>query len=152
MYSRLDRKIEKAVLPWCESNHTGVLVYSPMHSGILTGKVSKKWLDNLPSNDWRKHKTDHPVVSHLYSKDSLQSFLILQEELRVIAEEKKMTVGQLAVSWTLSHSAVTSAIVGARKKGQILETVKAIQFSISASEKSEIMKCIGNYEQKLKNG
>lgn len=152
MYSMLDRKIEKAVLPWCESNHTGVLVYSPMHSGILTGKVSKKWLDNLPSNDWRKHKTDHPVVSHLYSEDSLQSFLILQEELRVIAEEKKMTVGQLAVSWTLSHSAVTSAIVGARKKGQILETVKAIQFSISASEKSEIMKCIGNYEQKLKNG
>jgi aryl-alcohol dehydrogenase-like predicted oxidoreductase len=152
MYSLLDRKIEKEVLPWCGAKNTGVLVYSPMHSGILTGKVSRKWLDNLPSNDWRKHKTDHPVVSPLHSKGGLQEFLILQEELRLIANEKNMTIGQLAVNWALSHSHVTSAIVGARKKGQILESVRAVEYSFSVSERSTIINHILNYEKKLKNG
>ena len=152
MYSMLDRSIEKEVLPWCELSNTGVIVYSPMHSGILTGKVSQQWLDDLPPNDWRKHKTDHPVVSPLHSKDGLQAFLILQEELRSFAYQRSITVGQLAVCWSLSHSGVTSSIVGARKKGQILESVRAVDCALSEAEKKEIMSYILKFENKQKNG
>ena len=123
-----------------------------MHSGILTGKVSQQWLDDLPSNDWRKHKTDHPVVSPLHSKDGLQAFLILQEELRSFAYERSMTVGQLAVCWSLSHSCVTSGIVGARTKGQISESVKAVESTLSEDEKNEIMSYILKFENKQGNG
>jgi aryl-alcohol dehydrogenase-like predicted oxidoreductase len=119
-----------------------------MHSGILTGKVSRQWLDDLPSNDWRKHKVDHPVVSPLHSKDGLQDFLILQEELRSFAYKRSITIGQLAVCWSLSHSGVTSAIVGARKKGQILETVKAVDSTLSKDEKKELMSYILKFENK----
>jgi aryl-alcohol dehydrogenase-like predicted oxidoreductase len=149
MYSMLDRKIEDRVLPWCETNNTGVLVYSPMHSGILTGKVSAEWLDSLPENDWRRHKTDHPVVSPLYTEDGLQAFLILQEELRSIAQRNNMSVGQLAVSWALRRKEITSAIVGARKPGQITETVQAAEKTLSFEEEKTIMNHITNFEYKL---
>ena len=149
MYSMLERQIEEDVLHWCDKNKSGVLVYSPMHSGVLTGKISHQWLDNLPQNDWRKHKSDHPVVSPLHSKDGLQSFLILQEELRLTAQERGMTVGQLAVCWALNRQEVTSAIVGARKKGQILETVQASGKSLSQDDKNLIMKYIIKFENSL---
>ena len=149
MYSMLDRKIEDKVLPWCETNNTGVLVYSPMHSGILTGKVSAEWLESLPENDWRKHKTDHPVVSPLHTEDGLQAFLILQEELRSIAQRNNMSVGQLAVSWALRRKEITSAIVGARKPGQIIETVQSAEKILSTEEEKIIMNHITNFENKL---
>ena len=152
MYSMLERKVEKDVLPWAEKHNSGVVVYSPMHSGLLTGKISAEWLEKLPQNDWRKHKSDHPVVSPLHSKDGLQAFLILQDELKLIADEKSMTVGQLAVSWALSQPMVTSAIVGARKSGQILETVEASGKILSLDEKNLIMKYIINFERKLNHG
>ena len=152
MYSMLERKIEDKVLPWCEQNNTGVLVYSPMHSGVLTGKISSTWLENLPSNDWRKHKKDHPVVSPLYTELGLQAFLILQESLRSMALEKSMSVGQLAVSWALSHESVTSAIVGARKSGQISEIVKAADHDLTEKDKIFIMNQIKLFEDKLENG
>lgn len=152
MYSMLERKVEKDVLPWAEKHNSGVVVYSPMHSGLLTGKISAEWLEKLPQNDWRKHKSDHPVVSPLHSKDGLQAFLILQDELKSIADEKSMTVGQLAVSWALSQPMVTSAIVGARKSGQILETVEASGKILSLDEKNLIMKYIINFERKLNHG
>ena len=152
MYSMLERKVEKDVLPWAEKHNSGVVVYSPMHSGLLTGKISAEWLEKLPQNDWRKHKSDHPVVSPLHSKDGLQAFLILQDELKSIADEKSMTVGQLAVSWALSQPMVTSAIVGARKSGQILETVEASGKILSLDEKNLIMKHIINFERKLNHG
>ncbi len=152
MYSMLERTIEKEVFPWSQKNDCGVLVYSPMHSGLLTGKISAQWLENLPSNDWRKHKTDHPVVSPLHSKDGLQAFLNLQEELRLIAKSKEMTVGQLAVSWTLSRQEVTSAIVGARKSGQIVETVQASVKPLFEEDKILIMNHIIKFENQLNHG
>ena len=149
MYSMLDREIEDKVLPWCERNNTGVLVYSPMHSGILTGKISADWLHKLPENDWRKHKTNHPVVSPLHTEDGLQAFLILQEELRLLAQRNNMSVGQLAVSWALRRKEVTSAIVGARKPGQIAETVQAAEKTFPFEEEKTIMNHITNFEYKL---
>ena len=135
MYSMLAREIEKEVLPWCASRGTGVLAYSPMHSGLLTGKVSREWLNNLPDNDWRKHKPDHPVVKPLQSEDGMKAFLEFQEQLKKFADETGRTVGQLAVAWTLSRDEITSSIVGARRKGQIAETVKSVQLKLLPDER-----------------
>ena len=134
MYSMLAREVEQDVLPWCERHETGVLAYSPMHSGLLTGKVSKAWLDSLPANDWRKHKTDHPVVEPLQSEDGMKAFLDFQDQLKAFGQETGRTVGQVAVAWTLRRDEITSSIVGARKKGQIVETVKAVDLELLPDE------------------
>ena len=106
-------------------------------------------MESLPENDWRRHKTDHPVVSPLHTEDGLQAFLILQEELRSIAQRNNMSVGQLAVSWALRRKEITSAIVGARKPGQIIETVQAAEKILSTEEEKIIMNHITNFENKL---
>lgn len=145
MYSLLARDIEKEVLPWCGSHDTGVVVYSPMHSGFLTGKVSREWHDSLPDNDWRKHKTDHPVVKYVQTDEALAHFLVFQDALRSIASQSGHTVGQLAVAWALLRPEVTSAIVGARRKGQIGETCKAAEWELSPEEAGAIETALQNF-------
>ena len=147
MYSMLAREIEEEVLPWCGAKGTGLLVYSPMHSGLLTGKVSRKWLDELPDNDWRKHKTDHPVVSHLQTEEGMKAFLDFQEALNSIALANGRTIGQLAVAWALRREEVTSAIVGARRPGQIIETVRAAERNLTDEEESAIAKALLDFEK-----
>ena len=134
MYSLLAREAEKEVLPWCNQHGTGLVAYSPMHSGLLTGKVSREWLDSLPDNDWRKHKKDHPVVKYVQNNNDLEHFLTFQESLRSIASDCGYTVGQLAVAWALRRPEVTSAIVGARRKGQIAETAKAAEWQMNEQQ------------------
>ena len=151
MYSLLARDIEREVLPWCGERKTGVVVYSPMHSGLLTGKVSREWHDSLPDNDWRKHKKDHPVVKYLQTDEDLAHFLVFQEELRHIADESGHTVGQLAVSWTLLRPEVTSAIVGARRKGQIVETSKAADWELSEDEVNTIERALQQFLSKVED-
>ena len=97
MYNMLERKIESDVMTWCDENCVGILAYSPMHSGLLTGKVSREWFSSLPQNDWRKHKNDHPVVSHLQTDNGFSNFLSFQTELSDIARK---IVDQLG-SWQL---------------------------------------------------
>ena len=151
MYSMLAREIEEEVLPWCGAKGTGLLVYSPMHSGLLTGKVSRKWLDELPDNDWRKHKTDHPVVSHLQTEEGMKAFLDFQEALNSIALANGRTIGQLAVAWALRREEVTSAIVGARRPGQIIETVRAAERNLTDEEESAIAKALLDFEKGKEN-
>ena len=151
MYSMLAREIEEEVLPWCGAKGTGLLVYSPMHSGLLTGKVSRKWLDELPDNDWRKHKTDHPVVSHLQTEEGMNAFLDFQEALNSIALDNGRTIGQLAVAWALRREEVTSAIVGARRPGQITETVRAAERNLTDEEESAIGKALLDFEKGKEN-
>lgn len=151
MYSMLSREIESEVLPWCEQKGSGVLVYSPMHSGLLTGKVSRKWLDELPDNDWRKHKKDHPVVSPLQSEEGMDAFLEFQNGLRSIALDNGRTIGQLAVAWALRRGEVTSAIVGARRPGQISETVRAAEKKLGSEEGDAIAKCLEQFEERIRS-
>ncbi|MAN38448.1 MAG: hypothetical protein CMI21_12700 [Opitutae bacterium] len=122
-----------------------------MHSGLLTGKVSRKWLDELPDNDWRKHKTDHPVVSHLQTEEGMNAFLDFQEALNSIALDNGRTIGQLAVAWALRREEVTSAIVGARRPGQITETVRAAERNLTDEEESAIAKALLDFEKGKEN-
>ncbi len=147
-YSILDRRVEPGVLQWCREKNAGFLGYSPMHSGLLTGKVSREWYSGLPENDWRKHKKGHPVTQYL-QEPHMDHFLAFVDELRTIAGESGHTVGQLAVSWVLSHPEVTSAIVGARKPGQIVETAQAAEWELSSDELDRIEKAHGDFLAKV---
>ncbi len=149
MYSLLARQIEEELLPWCGEKGTGVVVYSPMHSGLLTGKVSREWYAGLPANDWRKHKTDHHVVQYLQTEEKFDHYLAFQEELREIAAASGHTVGQLAVAWALLRPEVTSAIVGARRKGQIAETCQAADWDMSQAEADAIESSLQNFLNKV---
>jgi aryl-alcohol dehydrogenase-like predicted oxidoreductase len=133
-YSLLNRQLEtEGQLDWCDQNNCGIVCYSPMESGLLTGKVNEEWIANLADTDWRKHTPDHPVASLLHPPKQ-EPFLKLVSALDEIAAASGHTVGQLAVAWTLRQPVVTSAIVGARKTGQIAETVKAGDWQLSEEE------------------
>lgn len=151
MYSLLARDAEKEVMPWCKEHGTGLVVYSPMHSGLLTGKVSREWLDSLPENDWRKHKKDHPVVKYVQNEHDLEHFLAFQESLRSIASDCGYTVGQLAVAWALLRPEVTSAIVGARRKGQIAETAKAAEWQMNEEQSIAIETALQEFLTKVED-
>ena len=117
-----------------------------MESGLLTGKVNQEWIDNLPENDWRRHKSDHPVASLLHPP-KLNPFLKLVEQLDAIANSSGHTVSQLAVSWAICQREITSAIVGARKKGQITETVQAAEWVLGESELNAISSAIDEFRE-----
>ena len=149
-YSLLNQQIQdEGQLDWCRNNNCGIVCYSPMESGLLTGKVNQEWIDNLPENDWRRHKSDHPVASLLHPP-KLNPFLKLVEQLDAIANSSGHSVSQLAVSWTLCQREITSAIVGARKKGQIAETVKAAEWALGESELNAISSAIEDFQEKTK--
>ncbi|MSU41615.1 MAG: aldo/keto reductase [Pedosphaera sp.] len=132
-YSLLNRQIETDQMPWCAANNCGMLVYSPMESGLLTGKVTDEWIAALPPNDWRRHKPEHPVAALLHPPKKAP-FLQLVARLQDIARPSGHSVGQLAVAWTLARPEVTSAIVGARRRGQISEIAQAGDWRLSAEE------------------
>ena len=146
-YSLLNQQIQdEGQLDWCRNNNCGIVCYSPMESGLLTGKVNQEWIDNLPKNDWRRHKSDHPVASLLHPP-KLNPFLKLVEQLDDIANSSGHSVSQLAVSWTLCQREITSAIVGARKKGQIAETVKAAEWALGENELNAISSAIKDFRE-----
>ena len=149
-YSLLNQQIQdEGQLDWCRNNNCGIVCYSPMESGLLTGKVNQEWIDNLPENDWRRHKSDHPVAALLHPP-KLNPFLKLVEQLDAIANSSGHSVSQLAVSWTLCQREITSAIVGARKKGQIAETVKAAEWVLGESDLNAISSAIEDFQEKTK--
>lgn len=123
-YSLLDREIEQQILPFCKEHNIGVIVYSPLANGLLTGKWSKERLAQLPPDDWRRTKSPK-FQEPLFSK-----ILGFVEDLKAIAAEHGRPVSQLAIAWTLRREEVTAAIVGARRPDQIEETAPAGDWSL----------------------
>jgi aryl-alcohol dehydrogenase-like predicted oxidoreductase len=131
-YSMIRRDVEASVLPYCQSHNIGVIVYSPMQSGLLTGTWSKERLAALPGDDWRREKNKH-FQEPLFSRN-----LRLADLLRRVGGRHGRTAGEAAIAWTLRHPAVTGAIVGARKPGQLKELVGAADWRLTAAEVQEI--------------
>ncbi len=123
-YSMLKRDYESEVLPYCLKNEIGVVAYSPMQAGLLTGKFD---LSKLAEDDWRRK-------SKMHCEPYLSKALDFVEKLRPIADKYNKTVGNLAVAWVLKNKAVTSAIVGARNARQTLENVVAGEELLSDSD------------------
>lgn len=127
-YSMLRREIEAETLPYCRANNIGVIVYSPMQSGLLTGSWTRERHAALPADDWRREKNKH------FQEPNFSRNLRLVEELRAIGDEHGQSPGAVAIAWTLRHPAVTAAIVGARKPGQLSDLVTAGQWRLSETE------------------
>lgn len=113
-YSLLDQRMETDMLPFCEQKKIGILAYSPLKHGLLTGKCSVAWRDRLPADDYRKK------YNSAFSDPEFKLHLDFVGALSLIAVDLGMTVAQLAIKWVLRQKSVTSAIIGVRKKGQIV--------------------------------
>jgi len=126
-YSMLERGIEKKILPYCSANNIGVVTYSPMQKGLLTGQFNRERVKNLPKDDHRRRDPR-------FQEPELSVNLKLVENLRSLAEKSGRTVAQLAIAWVLRRPEVTAAIVGARRPSQIEETAIAGDWMLSQED------------------
>ena len=130
-YSMLRRGIENEILPFTEANGIGVINYSPMLSGMLTGKMSAERISAMPADDWRRRNPE-------FNEPRLSRNLRLVELLREIGNAHGVVPGVVAVAWTLHHPAITAAIVGGRHARQVEETAAALNFRLSDEEYARI--------------
>jgi aryl-alcohol dehydrogenase-like predicted oxidoreductase len=130
-YSLVHREIENEILPYCLSEGIGVIVYSPMASGLLTGAMTRERAARLPKDDWRRRHPD-------FTEPNLSHNLALVERMREIARSRHRSVGEVAIAWTLSHPAVTGAIVGARNARQAEGVMRAGELRLTEDEVNEI--------------
>lgn len=130
-YSLLRRDVETDILPFCAQNNIGVINYSPMQTGLLSGKMTRERAQNLPEDDWRSR-------DELFQEPSLSRNLAVQDKLAEIGARHGQTAGVAAIAWTLANPAVTAAIVGARSAEQVEGTIGAGEFSLTADELVEI--------------
>jgi len=130
-YSMLRRGIESETLPYCATHNIGVIVYSPMQSGLLSGTMTRERIAAFPADDWRR-------ISPEFMEPNLARNLELVERLRAIGARHGSAPAEVAVAWTLRLPAVTSAIVGARRPAQIDGFLGAADFRLSKEEIEEI--------------
>lgn len=130
-YSLIRRGVESAQLPWCQQQNVGVIVYSPMASGLLTGAMTRERLASLPSTDWRTRSED-------FKEPNLTTHLKLAERLERVGSRHGRAPGEVAIAWTLRHPAVTGAIVGGRSAKQVDGIRGAMEFRLTPSEIAEI--------------
>jgi aryl-alcohol dehydrogenase-like predicted oxidoreductase len=130
-YSLVHREIEDEILPYCLSEGIGVIVYSPMASGLLTGAMTRERAARLSQDDWRRGHPD-------FTEPNLSHNLALVECLREIANRHNRFVGEVAIAWALRHPAVTGAIVGARNARQAEEVMRAGELRLADEEVNEI--------------
>jgi aryl-alcohol dehydrogenase-like predicted oxidoreductase len=130
-YSLVRREVEREVLPYCRSNGLGVIVYSPMASGLLTGAMTRERAAALPNSDWRSRDVE-------FKEPALSKNLALVERLRKVGERYGRAPGQVAIAWALQNPAVTGAIVGARSAKQVEGTAGAANLRLTDKEIAEI--------------
>jgi len=130
-YSAISPEIEAEVLPYCQTHGIGVIVYSPMKSGLLTGKMTKERVAAFPQDDFRKRAL-------AFQEPQLSRNLELAELMRRIGERHGRSAGEVAIAWTLRHPAVTAAIVGMRSADQARGVLGALEFRLSPDEIAEI--------------
>ena len=130
-YSLLHREIEAQILPFCDRENIGVIAYSPMASGLLTGAMTRERIAALPTDDWRLRHPD-------FQEPLLHRNLMLVRLLRGIGKRRGSTPAEVAVAWVLHNRAVTGAIVGARRPGQVRGVAGAAQLRLSPHEIAEI--------------
>lgn len=141
-YSMLERGVENDILAFCGQNDIGVIAYSPMQAGMLTGKMTAARVAAFPDDDWRKG-------SPHFQEPGLSINLELVEKLGTIAARLSRPVSHLAIAWVLRRSEVTGAIVGGRRPDQIAETAKAGDFSLSAEDEAAIDQLLKERDEKL---
>jgi aryl-alcohol dehydrogenase-like predicted oxidoreductase len=130
-YSMINRAVEAEILQFCAKNGIGVINYSPMHSGLLTGAMTKERVAAFPANDFRRNAKN-------YQEPHLTRNLAIADLLKKIAARHDVAAGVVAIAWTLHNPAVTAAIVGGRSPKQVEGTFPAATFRLSEAEYTEI--------------
>lgn len=130
-YSMLRRAIEEEILPFAQANGIGVINYSPMVSGLLTGRMTAERVAAFPADDWRRRAVE-------FNEPRLGRNMRLVELLRAIGSEHGVGPGVVAVAWTLHHPAITAAIVGGRSAQQVDGVAPALHFRLTAEEYARI--------------
>jgi aryl-alcohol dehydrogenase-like predicted oxidoreductase len=130
-YSLVNRKVEPQVFPYAAQHEIGVLAYSPMASGLLTGAMTRDRALGLPADDWRRRNPN-------YQEPLLTRNLALADRLRAIGNRHGLAPGAVAIAWVLANPAVTAAIVGARRPGQLRELHLAAGFQLTPEECAEL--------------
>ena len=134
-YSMLRRDVESEILPFCAENGIGVVCYSPMQMGLLTGSFSRERMSTMAGDDLR---TRNPY----FAEPALTRNLALVDRLRQIAARNSRSVGELALAWVLRRPEVTCAIVGGRRQGQVRELAGAAGWELLPSEVEEISRAL----------
>ena len=130
-YSLIHREVERETLPYCRQEGIGVIVYSPMASGLLTGAMTRERAAKLPQDDWRRANPN-------FNEPKLSRNLALAERLREIGKRHGRSPGEVAIAWTLRNPAVTGAIVGARNASQAEGVMRAGELALSDEDVNEI--------------
>jgi aryl-alcohol dehydrogenase-like predicted oxidoreductase len=134
-FSLINRMAGETVIPWSEAHGTGVIVYSPMQSGLLTGRFSAERVAALAADDWRGRNPE-------FTEPRLARNLALANWLRPIADSHQVGVGAVAIAWTLAWPGVTGAIVGARSPEQVDGWIDAARLTLSDAELDSIAAAI----------
>ncbi len=134
-FSMLRRNVADEILPYCREKEIGVVAYSPMQAGLLTGTFHTK---KIAEDDWRRSNS-------YFQEPYLSKALEFVERIRPLATKSNKSVGNLAVAWVLNNTAVTSAIVGARNKTQVLENIKAADYILKNDELEDIEKLLKEF-------
>jgi aryl-alcohol dehydrogenase-like predicted oxidoreductase len=130
-YSLIERDAEADLLPYAESEGIGVIVYSPMSSGLLTGAMTRERIESMPEDDWRKD-------DERFQEPQLSRNLALVDRLRAVADRHDTTPGAVAVAWTLTNPAVDGAIVGFRRPDQVDPLISATGVELTDEDIAEI--------------
>lgn len=130
-YSAISPEVESQVLPYCQQHGIGVIVYSPMKSGLLTGAMTRERITDFPQDDFRRKALN-------FQEPYLTRNLELAEFMKQIGARHGRTAGEVAIVWTLRHPAVTAAIVGMRSSEQVKGVIGALEFRLSDLEIQEI--------------
>jgi aryl-alcohol dehydrogenase-like predicted oxidoreductase len=130
-YSLVARDAETEILPYAERHGIGVIVYSPMGSGLLTGRMTRERIEGLPEDDWRRHDAR-------FREPQLSRHLALVDRLAAVAERYDTTAGAVAAAWTLRNPAVDGAIVGFRRPDQVDPILAAAGLKLTDADAAEI--------------
>jgi aryl-alcohol dehydrogenase-like predicted oxidoreductase len=130
-YSLIDRDAEREILPFAEHEGIGVIVYSPMASGLLTGRMTRERIEQMPDDDWRKRDPR-------FKEPQLSQNLELVERLKAVADRHDTTPGAVAIAWTLRNPAVDGAIVGFRRPDQVDPLLPAANLKLSDEDVNQI--------------
>jgi aryl-alcohol dehydrogenase-like predicted oxidoreductase len=132
-YSLVKPGVQDEILPYCGENDIGVIVYSPMYSGMLTGAMTKERVANMPDNDWRQRDDE-------FQEPRLSRNLALADLMKEIAARHDVPTPTVSIAWTLTNPNVTAAIVGARNPGQVDGIIGAADLELTEQDMNDIQK------------